>query len=734
MNEEVRRIVLWSILLMSVIAGCSDDSGKSAESPPPSDASTLAANTPTPPATNTPAPTITPTPKPGLGPGTYEVGIEIQPGIHAGKAGTGVLHSCYWERLRGVSGEFSDVIANDNAIGQFYVEILPTDKYFKMDCDIIPINEWPTPVEPLPNIEPGTHLVGRDIVAGTYRGEAGTGTLDSCYWERLSGVTGEFDDLIANDNAIGQYFVRVFGTDYALSTTCVLELVEITPTTTPPATVSAPTTTLTATPTQAPTAQLTQAPTATSAQAPTATPTAAPTTKSAQAPTATPTPTPVATPTQAPTATPTPEPAPVDIGTTVEIGGSSYTLNEIIDPAPAGILGASQGNRLVALDITQVGISVNGDSYNLLNFAVQDTDGYLYTPSLVGADVGPPFSSGELTAGQIVRGWVAFELPESARIISISATDGVFGTRTSVADFPPGQVGGLVSQTTPPIPVPPASPVTMGTTVEVGGSSYTLNEIIDPAPVGIFGVSDGKRLVALDITQVGTSGGGDPFNSLYFAVQDTDGYVYTSGIADADVGPPFGSGELAVGQIVRGWLALELPESARLVSVLVDSNVFGSMTTIADFLPGQMGDLVSQTPPPLPVPPDSPVAMGTTIEVGGSSYTVNEIMDPAPAGVFGVNEGKRLLALDITQVGLSGGSDPFNPLYFAVQDADGYVYTPALADADVGPPFGSGELTAGQIVRGWVAFEVPESAGLVSVLVEPDVFGARITIADLQQN
>ena len=87
--------------------------------------------------------------------------------------------------------------------------------------------------------------------------------------------------------------------------------------------------------------------------------------------------------------------------------------------------------------------------------------------------------------------------------------------------------------------------------------------------------------------------------------------------------------------------------------------------------------------------------------------------------------------MDITQVGISDDGDPYNPLYFAVQDTDGYVYVPGFADADVEPSFGSGELAAGQIVRGWVVFELPESARLVSVLADPEVFGAKITIADL---
>ena len=418
------------------------------------------------------------------------------------------------------------------------------------------------------------------------------------------------------------------------------------------------------------------------------------------------------------------------IGTTVESGGSSYTVNALMDPAPAGIFGVDEGKRLVALDITQVGTSDDGDSYNAFYFEVQDADGYVYGPGAL-AEVGPSFGSGELASGQIVRGWVVFELPESARLVSVLAQPEVFGPRITIADFAEDQAGNLVSQSPPPVPLPPSSPVAIGTTVESGGSSYTVNAVMDPAPAGIFGVDAGKRLVALDITQVGTSDDGDPYNAFYFEVQDADGYVYSPGVADADVGPSFGSGELASGQIVRGWVVFELPESARLVSVLAQPEVLGPRITIADFAEDQAGNLMSQSPPPVPLPPSSPVAVGTMVESEGSSYTVNVVVDPAPAGIFGVDAGKRLVALDITQVGTSNDGDPYNALYFEVQDADGYVYSPGVADADVGPSFGSGELASGQIVRGWVVFELPESARLVSVLAQPEVFGSRITIASI---
>ena len=265
--------------------------------------------------------------------------------------------------------------------------------------------------------------------------------------------------------------------------------------------------------------------------------------------------------------------------------------------------------------------------------------------------------------------------------------------------------------------------------MEVGGSSYTLNEVRDPAPAGIFGVNEGRRLVALDITQAGIRDG-DSYSPLHFAIQDTDGYVYTPGFGGADVGPLLESGELAAGQIVRGWVVFELPEAATLTSVSVAPGFLGAKVSIADFPQGQFGDLMSRTPPPTPTPPSSPTAIGTTVGVGGSSYTLNEVRDPAPAGIFGVNEGRRLVALDITQAGIRDG-DSYSPLHFAIQDTDGYVYTPGFGGADVGPLLESGELAAGQIVRGWVVFELLEAATLTSVSVAPGFLGAKVSIADL---
>jgi hypothetical protein len=156
--------------------------------------------------------------------GTYLVGTDIKPGIYMGVAAEG--DSCYWERLKGVSGTFDDIIANDNSAGQYYVEVKSSDFAFQTDCDMTLLDSPLVPsIEfPMTKIGPGTYILGIDIQAGMYKGKTDEG--DTCYWERLSGVSGTSDDIIANDNAEGQYYVKVAPSDFALLTECELELVE----------------------------------------------------------------------------------------------------------------------------------------------------------------------------------------------------------------------------------------------------------------------------------------------------------------------------------------------------------------------------------------------------------------------------------------------------------------------------------------------------------------------------
>lgn len=61
----------------------------------------------------------------------------------------------------------------------------------------------------------GIYVVGEDIQAGTYRSSGSS----YCYWERLSGLSGDFDDIITNDTGEGPMVVTISPNDAAFSST-----------------------------------------------------------------------------------------------------------------------------------------------------------------------------------------------------------------------------------------------------------------------------------------------------------------------------------------------------------------------------------------------------------------------------------------------------------------------------------------------------------------------------------
>lgn len=69
----------------------------------------------------------------------------------------------------------------------------------------------------------GVYLVGSQIAPGTYQ------SVDNerCYWERLQGTSGEFDDIITNENVEGQGLVTIEGSDVAFSTSGCTDWVKV---------------------------------------------------------------------------------------------------------------------------------------------------------------------------------------------------------------------------------------------------------------------------------------------------------------------------------------------------------------------------------------------------------------------------------------------------------------------------------------------------------------------------
>lgn len=152
-----------------------------------------------------------PPPPPGqgeFGDGTWRVPDEIKPGLYRN---TDSSEHCYWERLSGFSGELRDIIANGIANQRFIVEVTPSDTGFsstrcgRWSSDLSPRTPSPTAI-----FGGGHYQVGFEVAPGTWRNSDSAG---HCYWERLSGFSGQLIDVIANGISQSIQAVTIAETD-----------------------------------------------------------------------------------------------------------------------------------------------------------------------------------------------------------------------------------------------------------------------------------------------------------------------------------------------------------------------------------------------------------------------------------------------------------------------------------------------------------------------------------------
>jgi hypothetical protein len=151
-------------------------------------------------------------PATNFGEGTKKVGQDIAPGTYRGNLDSDF---CYWERLKGFSGELDDIIANNNATSHEVVTIKETDVGFNSsDC-----GEWTQGLSQVTasQTDPfsdGMYAVGLDIAPGTWSAAGGAG----CYWERLMGFSHELTDIITNDAGSTSPIVTIETGDVAFNT------------------------------------------------------------------------------------------------------------------------------------------------------------------------------------------------------------------------------------------------------------------------------------------------------------------------------------------------------------------------------------------------------------------------------------------------------------------------------------------------------------------------------------
>ena len=123
------------------------------------------------------------------------------------------------------------------------------------------------------------------------------------------------------------------------------------------------------------------------------------------------------------------------------------------------------------------------------------------------------------------------------------------------------------------------------------------------------------------------------------------------------------------------------------------------------------------------------VAIGETITVGTSSFTVHQVADPEPAGFFPTQAGNRRVAIEVSQTAV-GATVRYNFSEFRLRDASGEIHTWTTPNS--APDFKSGTLQAGESRRGWLSFQLPADSGLNALIWQPLGSASAVVIVALR--
>jgi hypothetical protein len=109
----------------------------------------------------------------------------------------------------------------------------------------------------------------------------------------------------------------------------------------------------------------------------------------------------------------TPPKPEANLGDVFEQFDYSLSASNVEDPSTPGMLyKASEGYKLVAVEITVGNISGSTLSVNPLYALLVDNNGFVYSPELGGRN--GQIGTGDLSVGEKSKGWVSFKIPSEA--------------------------------------------------------------------------------------------------------------------------------------------------------------------------------------------------------------------------------------------------------------------------------------------------------------------------------
>lgn len=145
--------------------------------------------------------------------------------------------------------------------------------------------------------------------------------------------------------------------------------------------------------------------------------------------------------------------------------------------------------------------------------------------------------------------------------------------------------------------------------------------------------------------------------------------------------------------------------------------------------------LPSVTPPvpPTQAPSQNSIAkIGDRVVQGDYALTVTNVEVAQKYSLFSADAGKQFIAVEVLIESNADTGVSVDPLYATIKDSDAYQYNMSAFGKD--PALGSqNDLPAGDKMRGWITFEIPQTAHGLIFSYEPLDFNNIHIRVDLGQ-
>jgi hypothetical protein len=124
--------------------------------------------------------------------------------------------------------------------------------------------------------------------------------------------------------------------------------------------------------------------------------------------------------------------------------------------------------------------------------------------------------------------------------------------------------------------------------------------------------------------------------------------------------------------------------------------------------------------------------IGDSVKAGNLIFTVNSTRTDEGGEFIKPDEGKIYYMVDVTVENTGSESEAVSSLMmFKLFDSDGYNYSVTIGPETKGSV--DGEISAGRKLRGELAFEVPEDAKGLELVIEPSLFSSGQIIIELDR-